>query len=319
VTTRRRVLLLGAGVFGANLAGVAAIAVAAAISRLLASVQGNAHYLADNVWFAIVLPGLFLGPIGMGVLAAYIWRALELRIPHLLALSLAVTGVGVLGAYAIFGEGYLCLLIASPLLWLLVFTGMLIGARAFRSNKTALHAVVLPLVFVAMVGDAHYHASRRGVVVDEMLVRADAAAVWRHVVAFPEITAPPTYWLNHIGLPMPTGTTCAGEFVGADRACIFSNGLVFKERISELVPERLLTFDIVEQPRDPELLGHLDLHRGQFELRPNSDGTTTLIGRSWYTLHVRPHWYFDWWTRDITREVHLRVMRHIKSLAETGQ
>ena len=78
----------------------------------------------------------------------------------------------------------------------------------------------------------------------------------------------------------------------------------------------LLIFQIVEQPRDPELLGHLTLHRGQFQLIDNNDGTTTLIGRSWYTLHMRPLWYFDWWTRDVTSHVHLRVMEHIKTLAE---
>lgn len=92
---------------------------------------------------------------------------------------------------------------------------------------------------------------------------------------------------------------------------------MFNEVVSELDPRHLLTFDIVEQPQDPELLGHLSLERGQFELQANGDGTTTLIGRSWYTLHVRPLWYFDLWARDITRDVHLRVMRHIKELSET--
>ena len=81
-------------------------------------------------------------------------------------------------------------------------------------------------------------------------------------------------------------------------------------------PARLLTFEIVEQPSNPELLGHLTLHRGQFQLIENNDGTTTLIGRSWYTLHMRPLWYFDWWTRDVTSHVHLRVMEHIKALSE---
>jgi len=35
-----------------------------------------------------------------------------------------------------------------------------------------------------------------------------------------------------------------------------------------------------------------------------------------YSLRVRPVWYFDWWTHDIFHAVHLRVMRHIKRLAE---
>ena len=112
-------------------------------------------------------------------------------------------------------------------------------------------------------------------------------------------------------------TTNEGNFVGARRTCRFSRGAAFKEMVAEIEPGRRLTFDILEMPADPELLGHLDAQRGQFELHDNGDGTTTLMGRTWYCLHVRPAWYFDWWTHDIFRAVHLRVMRHIKRLAET--
>ena len=264
------------------------------------------------------MPAVLLVPMGMGFAAAYIWRPLKLKVLHLVGLSLLLTGVALAGSLVFLGEGYLCLLLASPLLLVCVFAGMLIGRRALRRAEGALQTMAVPIVFAVMVADLNFRASRDGVVVDELLVYATPEAIWPHVIAFPEITTNPTYWLNRIGLPAPSETTCAGAFVGADRACIFSNGLVFKERVSQLERQRLLTFDIVEQPNDPELLGHVDLHRGQFELRPNADGTTTLIGRSWYTLHVRPLFYFDWWTRDITREVHLRVMRHIKQLAENG-
>jgi hypothetical protein len=91
---------------------------------------------------------------------------------------------------------------------------------------------------------------------------------------------------------------------------------VIKERVAEFIPREKLTFDIVEQPTHPEAYGHITLHRGQFVLRDNGNGTTTLIGSSWYTLQVRPAWYFDLWTRDMTRAVHLRVMNHVRRLAE---
>ena len=96
------------------------------------------------------------------------------------------------------------------------------------------------------------------------------------MLAFPEIPDAPGYWLCRIGLPYPTETTNGGDSVGADRECRFSGCAVFKEKVAEFVPERLLTFDIVEMPPDPELLGHLDAHRGQFELRDNGDGTYTV-------------------------------------------
>jgi hypothetical protein len=136
------------------------------------------------------------------------------------------------------------------------------------------------------------------------------------VLAFPEIPDKPSYWIFRLGLPYPTQTTNGGDFVGADRQCMFSNGIVIKEKVAEFVPREKLTFDVAEQPTDPEAYGHITLHRGQFVLRDNHDGTTTLIGSSWYTLYVRPRWYFDLWTRDMTRAVHLRVMNHVRRLSE---
>src|SRR3954465_15044861 len=137
-----------------------------------------------------------------------------------------------------------------------------------------------------------------------------------HLTAFPHIPARPKFWLFRLGLPYPVATTTAGAFVDADRRCIFSGNAVFKERVVELVPQEKLTFDIIESPADPELVGHLTPHRGRFVLRSNSDGTTTLIGSTWYTLHVRPTWYFDLWTEHIFRAVHLRVMEDIRRRAE---
>jgi hypothetical protein len=197
-----------------------------------------------------------------------------------------------------------------------MFCGALIGRILFRKLGNKLQLALLPLLILAVLAEGRIAREESGVVTDRIVIAAPAAEDWKHVVAFPRITSEPDYWLNRVGLPSAAETTCEGEFVGARRECIFSNGLVFKEKIAELEPQRLLTFDVTEQPHDPELLGHVTLHRGQFELQPTGDGTTTLTGRSWYTLHVRPIWYFDWWTRDITHQVHLRVMWHIKNLSE---
>jgi hypothetical protein len=57
---------------------------------------------------------------------------------------------------------------------------------------------------------------------------------------------------------------------------------------------------------------------GSFSSANNGDGTTTLFGTTWYSLHVRPGWYFELWTQHVFSAVHLRVMRHVKRLAEDG-
>jgi len=150
------------------------------------------------------------------------------------------------------------------------------------------------------------------------LIRAPSTKVWPEAKTFPQIPSAPRFWLFRLGLPFPMATTASGDFIDADRECIFSRNAVFKEKVVELVPLERLTFDIVESPQDPELIGHLTPHRGQFLLRSNADGTTTLVGSTWYTLRVRPLWYFDLWTHHIFRAVHLRVMEDIRRRAESS-
>jgi hypothetical protein len=254
-----------------------------------------------------------------GVLAAYFWRKLQPTIGEtaLNCLWAALLGLG--GAALVFHEGAICLLIVSPLWYVLLLTGALLGRVWFRkADGSQLRVSVLPLLALLVLAEPFWRAREVGVVRDELLIRAAPAAVWPQVTAFGAIPAPADFWLFRLGLPYPVATTSEGDFVGARRCCIFSGGAIFKETVAECVPGEKLTFDIVEVPRDPELLGHLSPSRGQFLLRDNHDGTTTLIGSTWYSLQVRPLWYFDWWTEHIFRAVHRRVMEDVRRRAEAA-
>lgn len=265
----------------------------------------------------LAVPSLLLVPVFGGLVASWFWRKLDFTVRHCLAHSFTMTVVGVAGAAVFLGEGAVCLVIATPGLYVMLLTGSLLGRLLFRPRDNGLRLVMLPLLAVLAHAEAQIRVDQQDSVTDEILIHAPPARVWPHVLAFPRIQEPPQYWIFRLGLPCPMETTNGGDHVGADRQCIFSDGIIIKERISEFVPLERLTFDVVEQPPHPESYGHVTLHRGQFVLHDNHDGTTTLIGTSWYTLHVRPLWYFDLWTRDMTREVHLRVMRHVRQLSES--
>ena len=295
------------GMLAGNAVGALACALAAGLTAL-------AHELAALVLY----PSLLLIPFAIGLMASWLWKPLTLGIGATLFHSLSCTLLGLGAAWLFMREGIVCLLIVSPILYLGTVAGALTGRVWFRKNLDRLNLCLAPIFFFAVAAEPTLRGSHTGVVTDEILIAAPPSKVWPHVLAFPEIPDAPDYWLFRAGLPYPTETVNGGNFVGAGRACRFSGGAVFKEKVAEFVPQRLLTFDIVESPPDPELLGHLDAHRGQFELRDNGDGTTTLIGRTWYSLHVRPASYFDWWTHDIFRAVHLRVMKHVKRLSESG-
>lgn len=292
---------------------VAANAVAAALFLGVKEMVGSFQGIDDRT---LAVPSLFLVPLVAGLVAAWCWRSLHPTIGDCLVHSLTATFLGLAGAAAFIGEGMVCLVIAAPALYSIILTGVLLGRIWFRPKDTRLRLSILPLLALLTAGEAFQRTDKMGVVTDEILIHAPPAKVWPFVLAFPEIPEVPDYWIFRLGLPYPTATTNGGDFIGADRQCKFSDGITIKEKIAEFVPGEKLTFDITEQPTHPEAYGHITLHRGRFVLRDNHDGTTTLIGTSWYTLHVRPLWYFDLWTSDMTRAVHLRVMRHVRRLAE---
>ena len=264
----------------------------------------------------LAVPSFLLLPFIVGLVAAWFYRRLDRSIGITFLDALWVSLVGVAAAAIVLREGVVCLIIVFPALYLLVVAGLLVGRLWFRPNYSMLQLTIFPLLLLVTVTDALYGSGERTMVTDEILIHAAPDKVWPHVLDFPDIPERPDYWIFRLGLPYPTQTTNGGNFVGADRQCMFSNGIVIQEKVAEFVPREKLTFDIIEQPTHPEAYGHITLHRGQFVLRDNHDGTTTLFGSSWYTLHVRPLWYFDIWTRDMTRAVHRRVMNHVRRLAE---
>ncbi len=298
---------------------------------LLGSVAANvvAVLLVLLVWFGLnsapnaqrfaVLPSLILIPFCGGLVAACVWRSLNPGIGACLLHSVVCLGLTLIIGTCVFKEGVVCLIIVSPVLYAGIAAGALAGRIWFRKRRDRVNLCLAPLLALVAVTEPSFRSHHSGVVTDEIRIAARPAKIWPHLLAFKPIPERPRYWLFRLGLPYPTETTHGGNCVGADRACRFSGNAVFKETVAEFVPEKLLTFDIIEMPRDPELIGHLDAHRGQFEIVDNGDGSSTLIGRTWYSLHVRPAFYFDWWTHDIFSAVHLRVMRNVKRLAETSK
>jgi len=304
---RNVVTMMVVGTLVANAIGGALLAGIAWLVRVSPS---------GDVTALVAWPSFFLVPFIVGLVAAWFWRRLDRTLGWTFLDALLVTLVALGAAAIVMREGVVCLVIVSPALYVFILCGLLLGRLWFRPRYFTLQLTIFPLLALLTLGESVYHSEQRAVITDRIVIHAPPSKVWPNVLAFPEIPDAPDYWIFRLGLPYPTQTTNGGSFVGADRQCMFSNGIVIKERVAEFVPNEKLTFDVVEQPTDPEAYGHITLHRGQFVLQDNHDGTTTLIGSSWYTLLIRPRWYFDLWTRDMSSAVHLRVMNHIKQLSE---
>lgn len=221
-------------------------------------------------------------------------------------------------AFAFFSEGYICLLMTFPFYYIIALIGFGVGRfLGLHKLPRSLNSMIIPAIMLAVVADTNAPPPVfANAISDSVTINASPEQVWRYIVEYPVNNSPADYWLWKIGLPAPTQSVAAAKEVGAVRLCKFSGGLQFDEEIVELVPNKVLTFKITKQPDDPEILGHMSVDKGQMYLVANADGTTTVVATSWYRLFVKPAAYFDWWAADITRNVHYRVLNHIKQLAE---
>jgi uncharacterized membrane protein YhaH (DUF805 family) len=276
---------------------------------------------------------LFFGtPFVTGVAAGYL---LNLRSDRSLGQTLGValasvffSGVALL-LFAV--EGVICLLMAAPIMLPLGMVGAPVG-KFLADRRRRLHgglAACLIVLPVLSATESQLPNHSEFVVVSAVEIAARPDVVWQQVIGFPDIEERPE-WIFRLGISCPIGAQIHGKGVGATRECIFSTGK-FVEPITAWDAPRRLAFDVGDQPEPmfeltpyrhihpPHLDGAFRSTRGEFELVALEDGGTQLIGRTWYTLDIRPHAYWTIWTDWIVHRIHDRVLRHIKYLAEDGR
>ena len=254
-------------------------------------------------------------PLLIGFITGYILKK-EGR--DILFLSLYNTLAALLINGAVLQEGFICLLIISPLILGMILLGCLIGYYIANRGSNNLKISFGILIFSIVLVDFILPNNEELSVQDEVIINAPPEKVWEYIIEYPKNEEKSDYWLFQIGLPHPIQSRAAEHKVGAKRECVFAGDLVFEEKITKIVPNKELVFEVTKQPEHPEIMGHLDLKYGQFILEELPGGKTKLVGISGYYLYVRPTLYFDLWATSIIRNVHLKVMNNIKNLSEKG-
>jgi hypothetical protein len=312
------------------------------------------HSRAGSAGLAALFTGLIGGAIAyfaMDLLVGYGW-GLFVALPFSMGLSAALLAgyreplsagsaigasmlsVVVLGALllAVGWEGFICILMAAPLGLLCAMAG---GAVAYliqsrvssSSHSTATFSIVLLFVPLLMGAEQATHlvppvyAVRSSIEID-----APPEAVWKQVVAFTQIPEPREL-LFRAGIAYPIRAEIIGQGAGAERHCIFSTG-AFVEPIQVWDEPRLLKFSVTSNPppmqewtpyskiETPHLKGFLVSNGGQFLLAALPNGHTRLEGTTWYRHSLWPASYWRLWSDEIIHQIHMRVLRHIKTTTE---
>jgi len=230
-------------------------------------------------------------------------------------------------------EGIMCILMAAPLAMIIAFFGTFLGYVVQKMHRERARSTLLGLLLAlplllgaeeATRPEAPLQAVRTSVEID-----APPDRVWRHVVRFTEIP-PPEELIFRTGLSYPLRAEIVGRGAGAVRHCVFTTG-PFVEPITDWEEPRRLAFGVTSQPapmeewtpwpsiHPPHLDGCFVSRRGQFLLEPLPGGRTRLEGTTWYTHELFPTIYWGFWSDAIIHQIHGRVLRHVKRLAEAAE
>ncbi|MCC6281181.1 MAG: hypothetical protein IT262_11300 [Saprospiraceae bacterium] len=228
-------------------------------------------------------------------------------------------------------EGWACWLMVLPLFLIAASIGGLIGGYyKFRKkdNNVSISLLALLPLFISpiehMIGaipgtyDAYTYID----------IHAPADKIWQNVTRVKGIPADQDKgWLNRmLGFPRPVSAELNYEGVGAYRAAVFTNGLVFHETVTEYIDQKKMSFSIKANPHEipsTTLDEHLviggeyfDVLNGTYELEKLNETTYRLHLTSFFRLNTTFNFYASGWARLIMKDIQNNILQVEKSRAE---
>ena len=307
----------------------------AAVALLLTSLLGAAATILSVTVFAVYGWGLFVAlPFCLGLFAVLLYGYHQPRSLGSCILVACLTVI-LLGAVliALAFEGAICLLMALPVAGPLAVMGGSVGFCIQRrqwdrlETQATFSALLLFVPFLMATESLNPKQPPLQEVRTQLEINASPARVWRYLVSFPTLP-PPAEWPFQAGIAYPIRSSLRGWGPSAQRECTFSSGQ-FVEPIQIWDENRRLKFTVSAEPPVMEEFSpygrihtrHIDEkyfqpQDAEFVLEPLPGGRTLLIGASRYRNRMWPAAYWSLWSDAILHQIHLRVFRHIKRLAE---
>ncbi|RXH54804.1 hypothetical protein [Granulicella sibirica] len=244
--------------------------------------------------------------------------AMFLGVPAVLAIILALTPKAASATGAILkaitlalliiapllGEGYLCILFAAPLFYVV---GIIIGLvvdyfNARRTNTlTCLTLILLPMCVEGVTPSLSFN--RAQTVEAEAVVPSPAAAVEQALGQSPDVSTRLPHFLR-IGFPQPLASRGDGLALGDTRAIHFAGAegdppgdLVL--RVTQSRPG-YARFDTVSD--STKLTQWVRWTSSEVEWRPLDPTHTTVTWRIHFDRQLDPAWYFTPWQRIAARQ-----------------
>lgn len=287
--------------------------------------------LVSAVTFGSYGWGLFVAtPFLVGITTAYLAnRDVALPAGQTSSLVLAAAALGSVALIMFALEGFVCILLAAPLGAVVAVAGGALGRAAamigHRRGKPLLSIALLPAIFAlegAMPPAVAIHTGQ------SIVIAAPPSAVWHTLTSSDPIGSKPTL-IAGAGFAYAIRGRLFGTGVGTERIGEFSTGHA-RERVTEWMPERRLTFVVLTQPpmmeemspyrrvHAPHVSGYFETKETSFQLDPLTGGRTRLTARASHMLRLDPALYWEPMARWAIAQNVDRVLNSIKARAEAS-
>ncbi|HEX2078492.1 MAG TPA: hypothetical protein VHG08_12310 [Longimicrobium sp.] len=277
---------------------------------------------------------IFLVPLAVGYLSVAGGPPGERRAREAVLLPLGAAFMVLAVVMAIGVEGMICVVMMTPifLLMALLGSGLALLVRTVRNRRLRSTALLVVLMLPYAAGPLEQRmpqAQSRRVVENRIRIKADAAEVWRQIIRVPAIRPEEyrTTFIHRIGFPRPIAATLSHEGVGGVREASFERGVLFRETVTEWVPERRMSFTIAVDSIPTKTLDqhvtvggeYFDVLDGTYEIVPLGPDETEL--RLWSTHRLSTHFnpYASLWTDLVMRQIQGNILQVVRDRAEAAR
>ena len=276
---------------------------------------------------------IFLVPLAVGYAAVAgapsekrgAFTALLLALTATIMLLVTVLAVGV--------EGLICVVMMTPVFFVMALVGgaLAVIVRSIRNRRMRVTAFVLVLILPYAAGPLEQRMPQlqsRRVVENRIRIHADAPTVWRQIIRVPAIRPDEyrTTFIHRIGFPRPIEATLSHEGVGGVREASFERGVLFRETVTDWVPEKRLSFTIAVDSIPTKTLDqhvtvggeYFDVLDGTYEIVPVAPGQVEL--RLWSTHRLSTHFngYASLWTDFVMRQIQGNILEVVRARAQAA-
>ncbi len=225
-------------------------------------------------------------------------------------------------------EGFICLLMAAPIVIGAMLLGILFGWTIQQKlwSKYAAIVFVFLLNSCTLIYDAKNTEFEISSVQTEMIIHADKEKIWNQLVNHFEFGDADNFFLSR-GVSYPVSMEVKNINGCNSLFCEYSNGNIVAN-IDSLVPGELMRFSFHDAPVsmketslystvEPEhIRGKILVDYGSFRIVPLGNGNVKVIAASQFRNSLGPHAYWQQWETYLLNKMHQHVLEKIKTKAE---